>query len=108
MCRTCDAEVWVAGNTATANYDFTDDGIFVYVHGRTERYPVIARDLVMVDRQGVARPVTDQRRDYWRPRLSRLTARAIAVEVFDGKAEHIWVIHPRDRQCQPRSPLVVW
>ena len=84
-------EVWVAGNTATANYDFTDEGMLVYVHGRTERQPVIARDLVMVDLKGVARPVTDQRRDYWRPRLSPDGSR-VAVEVFDGKAEHIWVI----------------
>ena len=42
----------VAGNTATANYGFTDDGMLVYVRGPAERLPVVPRDLVMVDRQG--------------------------------------------------------
>ena len=63
-------EVWVAGNTATANYGFTDDGMLVYVGGSAERLPIVPRDLVMVDLNGVARPVTDERRDYWRPRMS--------------------------------------
>jgi serine/threonine-protein kinase len=85
-------EVWVAGNTATANYGFTNDGMLVYVHGLAERFPVIPRDLVMVDRAGVARPVTDERRDYWRPRISPDGSR-VAVEVFDGKARQIWVVN---------------
>jgi tricorn protease-like protein len=85
-------EVWVAGNTATANYAFSNDGMLVYVHGRGERFPVIPRDLVMVDRTGVARPVTDERRDYWRPRISP-DGSSVAVEVFDGKAQNIWVVN---------------
>ena len=84
-------EVWVAGNTATANYGFTDAGIFVYVQGLTDRTPVVLRDLVTVDHRGVARPITDERRDYWRPRISPDGAR-VAVEVWDGKAQHIWVV----------------
>jgi serine/threonine-protein kinase len=84
-------EVWVAGNTASANYGFTDGGILVYVHGRAQREPVISRDLVTVDLKGVARPVTDARRDYWRPRISPDGSR-VAVEVFDGKARHIWIV----------------
>ncbi len=84
-------EVAVAGNTATANYSFTDEGTLVYVQGTAQRVPVIPRDLVMVDLKGVARPMTDQRRDYWRPRFSPDGSR-VAVEVFDGKAEHIWVV----------------
>lgn len=84
-------EVWVAGNTATANYAFSNDGMLVYVHGLDERFPVIPRDLVIIDRTGVARPVTDERRDYWRPRISPDGSR-VAVEVFDGKARHIWVV----------------
>ena len=35
--------------------------------------------------------MTDHRRDYWRPRMSPDGSR-VAVEVFDGKAEHIWVV----------------
>jgi len=84
-------EVWVAGNTATANYGFTDDGMLVYVRGRAKRTPVVPRDLVIVDRQGKTRPITDERRDYWRPRISPDGLR-VAVEVFDGQAQHIWVV----------------
>jgi serine/threonine-protein kinase len=84
-------EVWVAGNTATANYGFTTDGMLMYVHGLAERIPVIFRDLVTVDLKGVARSVTDERRDYWRPRISPDGTRVL-VEVFDGKATHLWVV----------------
>jgi Tol biopolymer transport system component len=85
-------EVWVAGNTSTANYDFSRNGMLVYVHGLAERIPVIARDLVLVDLEGVVRPITDERRDYWRPRLSPDGSR-VAVEVFDGNNRHIWVVN---------------
>ncbi len=85
-------EVWVAGNTSTANYDFTNDGMLVYVHGLAERMPVIARDLVLVDLKGVVRQITDERRDYWRPRLSPDGSR-VAIEVYDGNDRHIWVIN---------------
>ena len=85
-------EVLVPGiTTATANYDFTHDGRLVYVHGPEERFTNIPRDLVAVDREGVARPLTDERRDYWRPRISP-DGTHVAVEVFDGAARHIWVI----------------
>ena len=86
-------EVFVAGNTSTANYGVTDDGTLVYVHGPAESEPVILRDLVLVDHQGVARAITDQRRDYWRPLISPDGTR-VAVEVFDGNAaRHIWVVN---------------
>ena len=85
-------EVWVAGNTSTANYDFTNDGMLVYVHGLAERIPVIPRDLVLVDLKGAVRPITDERRDYWRPRLSPDGSR-VAIEVFDGNDRHIWVVN---------------
>jgi serine/threonine protein kinase/Tol biopolymer transport system component len=84
-------EVTVAGNTATANYGFTDDGMLVYVPGPAERLPVVPRDLVMVDREGVTRPITNERRDYWRPRISP-DGTQVAVEVWDGRAWHIWVV----------------
>ena len=45
----------------------------------------------MVDHQGVAQAITDQRRDYWRPLISPDGTR-VAVEVFDGNARHIWVV----------------
>ena len=79
-------EVFVGGNTSTANYGFTDAGMLVYVHGSTERFPVVPRDLVLVDRQGVARPVSDLRRDYWRPRIAPDGTR-IAVEVFNDETD---------------------
>ena len=85
-------EVWVAGNTATANYGFTRDGTLVYVHGPEERFATVPRDLVVVDREGVARPVTDERRDYWRPTISP-DGTGVAVEVFDGEARHIWIVN---------------
>jgi serine/threonine-protein kinase len=84
-------EVWVAGNTAAANYDFSHDGVLAYIHGPAERAPVIPRDLMMVDLNGNSRPITDVRRDYWRPRVSPDGSR-VAVEVFDGKARHIWMV----------------
>ena len=84
-------EVWVQGNTATGNYGFSEDGMFVYVQGPAVRRPVIPRDLVMVDSKGNSRPVTDVRRDYWRPRISP-DGRRVAVEVVDGSGQHIWVV----------------
>ncbi len=84
-------EVTVAGNTSTANYGFTNDGMLVYVRGPAERQPVVLRDLVMVDREGVTRRITDVKRDDWRPRLSPDGTR-IAVEVWDGRARHLWVV----------------
>jgi hypothetical protein len=85
-------EVFVGGNTSTANYGFTDTGMLVYVHGHTTRFPVVLRDLVLVDRQGTVQPVNVERRDYWRPRVSPDGTR-IAVEVFDGRDRHIWIVH---------------
>ena len=85
-------EVFVSGNTSTANYGFTDTGTLVYVHGPITRFPLILRDLVLVNRQGDARPVSDDRRDYWRPRISPDGTR-IAVEVFDGRERHIWIFN---------------
>jgi eukaryotic-like serine/threonine-protein kinase len=84
-------EVFVAGNTATANYGLSETGMLVYVDGSIERFPVVPRDLVLVDRQGVARPVTAERRDYWRPQFSPDGTR-IAVEVFDGRDRQIWIV----------------
>jgi serine/threonine-protein kinase len=84
-------EVFLAGNTATANYGFTNTGILAYLHGSTTRFPVIRQDLVMVDRQGNAQPLSDQRRDYSRPRISP-DGKRIAVEVFDGRERHIWIV----------------
>jgi serine/threonine-protein kinase len=89
-------EVTVAGNTATANYGVTDDGMLVYVRGPAKRLPVVPRELVMVDRQGAARSITDERRDYWRPRISPDGTR-IAVEVWDGNVWHIWVVNVATR-----------
>ena len=43
-----------------------------------------APDLVTVDHRGVARPITDERRDYWRPRISPDGAR-VAVEATRHK-----------------------
>jgi serine/threonine-protein kinase len=76
-------EVAVGGNTATANYGFTDDGTLMYIAGPRERFPVVTRDLVMVDLQGTVLPITDERRDYWRPRFSPDGSRVV-VEVFEN------------------------
>jgi eukaryotic-like serine/threonine-protein kinase len=84
-------EVWVAGNTATANYGFSNEGLLAYVHGPSERVPVIPRDLVIVDPDGQTTPLTTERRDYWRPRFSH-DGKRIAIEVWDGTGIHIRVV----------------
>ena len=85
-------EVRVPGLTSvSANYDFTRDGMLVYVAGRDERLPIVLRDLVAVDFTGVSRPITDARRDYWRPTISPDGTRVV-VEVLDQAARHIWII----------------
>ena len=65
--------------------------MLVYVHGPEDRFSFVPRDLVLVDGEGMARPVTDQRRDYRRPRIPPDGTR-VAVEVFDGAERHIWLV----------------
>jgi serine/threonine protein kinase/Tol biopolymer transport system component len=81
------------GNTGTANYDVSRDGVLVYVPG--EAPPPIPRQLVAVDRNGNAEPLIAEMRDYWRPRVSP-DGSHVAVEVREDRGERLWVVDLKD------------
>jgi len=80
---------WFPGSTGTANYGISSQGTLAYV--LREEIGVISRDLMAVDRQGRAEPLLEEKRDYWRPRISPDGTR-VAVEVFDGREFQTWVV----------------
>ena len=86
------------GMTGSANYDVSAAGVLVYVRGAAQ--PPVARQLVAVDRKGVAEPLVTERRDYWRPRVSPDGTR-VAVEVVDDRGEHVWTVNLADGNASP-------
>ena len=99
------------GMTGSANYDVSASGVLAYVRG--EPQPPTARQLVAVDRKGVAEPLITERRDYWRPRMSPDGTR-VAVEVVDNRGEHVWTVNVADGNASPlevdglRSVFSAW
>ena len=99
------------GMTGSANYDVSAAGVLVYVRGAAQ--PPVARQLVAVDRKGVAEPLVTERRDYWRPRVSPDGTR-LAVEVVDDRGEHVWTVNLADGNASPlevdglRSVFSAW
>jgi serine/threonine-protein kinase len=99
------------GMTGSANYDVSAAGVLVHVRGEVQ--PPVARQLVAVDRKGVAEPLVAERRDYWRPRVSPDGTR-VAVEVTDDRGEHVWTVDLDDGNAAPlevdslRSVFSTW
>jgi serine/threonine-protein kinase len=97
--------------TGSANYDVSAAGVLVHVRGEVQ--PPVARQLVAVDRKGVAEPLVAERRDYWRPRVSPDGTR-VAVEVTDDRGEHVWTVDLDDGNAAPlevdslRSVFSTW
>jgi serine/threonine-protein kinase len=77
------------GSTGLAFYDVAEQGTLAYVVGGPRA--LISRSLTTVDRAGTPRPIVENRRDYWRPRLSPDGSR-IAVEVWDERGLQIWIV----------------
>jgi serine/threonine protein kinase/Tol biopolymer transport system component len=86
------------GSMAAAQFDFSREGLLVYVPGAPA--PLVQRELLEVDRAGNATPLVDDRRDYWRPRLSP-DGQQIAVEVRTERGVHIWIVDLRTRTARP-------
>ena len=78
-----------AGNTASANYGFSDRGTLIYVAGVATG--VALRSLMAVDAEGDAAPLTDELRDYFRLRLSP-DGRRVAAEVAAAGGTQIWIV----------------
>jgi serine/threonine-protein kinase len=99
------------GMTGSANYDVSASGVLAYVRGQPQ--PPTLRQLVAVDRKGVAEPLVTERRDYWRPRVSPDGTR-VAVEVVDDRGEHVWTVNLADGNASPlevdslRSVFSTW
>jgi serine/threonine-protein kinase len=78
------------GSVGTADYGISSSGTLAYVQA-VERV-VVPRNLVAVDRQGNEMPFLEDKRDYWRPKISP-DGRLVAVEVFDGRQRQAtWVV----------------
>ncbi len=67
-----------------ANFDFSNDGSLAYVSGRE------TTQVLIVDRKGVGRQVTEEVRDYGDPRLSP-DGKGLAVSIREGAGRDIWV-----------------
>jgi serine/threonine-protein kinase len=86
------------GSMAAAQFDVSQDGLLVYVPGAPA--PLVPRQLLKVDREGNATPLVEDRRDYWRPRLSP-DGRHVAVEVRTDRGVHIWIVNLSTRTARP-------
>jgi len=74
--------------TGAAQFAFSLTGSLVYVQGSVETPQTT---LVLVDRQGVARPLTQHRASYLYPRFSP-DGRRVAVAISEGSNRDLWVL----------------
>jgi serine/threonine-protein kinase len=90
------------GQGGSANYDISRTGTLVYAQGRAPYVPV-PRRLLTVDLAGNARPLVDDQRDYWRPRIAPDGTR-VAVEVLQPVGDtHVWTVDLQRRTATPLS-----
>ena len=77
--------------TGVPQYGVSRNGTLVYIPGTTQAQGGLG-DLAFVDRAGNGSPFTDERREYFRPRMSPDGAR-VAVEVTEQDlATQIWIV----------------
>jgi serine/threonine-protein kinase len=86
------------GSMGAAHYDFSNEGLLVYVPGTPA--PIAKRRLLAVNREGKTQPLLDELRDYWRPRLSPDGGR-LAIEVRDEAGVHIWIVDLVKKSARP-------
>jgi eukaryotic-like serine/threonine-protein kinase len=90
------------GQGGSANYDVSLQGTLAYVPWSTlQSSPANNRRLLAVDLDGRAEPLIDERREYWRPRISPDGTR-VAVEVMDrDRLYQIWIVDLKQRTATP-------
>ena len=74
------------GGARAAQYDISDEGVFVQVAGVSAQEP----SLIWVDRQGTVTPIFEEKRLYDWPRVSPDGSR-IAVLVDETEGSNIWI-----------------
>jgi serine/threonine-protein kinase len=90
------------GQGGSANYDISRNGTLVYAQRPGYWDRPTPRRLLSVDLAGNARPLIDDQREYWRPRIAPDGTR-VAVEVLQPDGEsHVWTV---DLQRGTASPL---
>jgi len=88
------------GQGGSANYDVSRNGTLVSARGPGWVHRL--RRLLSVDLAGTARPLIDDTRDYWRPRISPDGTR-VAVEVLQPDlSSQVWMV---DLQREMATPL---
>jgi eukaryotic-like serine/threonine-protein kinase len=89
------------GQGGSANYDVSRTGTLVYAHRPV--YVNVSRRLLAVDLAGNARPLVDDQRDYWRPRIAPDGTR-VALEVLQPDEDtQIWTVDLQRRTATPLS-----
>jgi hypothetical protein len=79
------------GQGGSGNYDISRNGTLVYAHVVAAASP--PRRLLSVDLAGNARPLLDDERDYWRPRIAPDGTRvAVEVRLPPGGAAQVWTV----------------
>ena len=76
----------MAYGQGAANFSFSQDGTLFYAPARSRPEGMLMR----VDREGVARPIGDQRRAYSHPRLSP-DGQRLAVNIHEGTDADVWL-----------------
>jgi serine/threonine-protein kinase len=77
--------------TGAGFFDFSDDGLTVYVPGGADPPPSGGTGaLLSVDRQGVARPLAQMQRAFQLPRISPVDARRLIVTITEGNKTDVW------------------
>ena len=70
----------------TANFDISDEGVFVHVAGRVTQ----EHSLFWGDRRGTVTPIFEEKRQYWWPDVSPDGSR-IAVRVDETEGNNLWI-----------------
>ena len=77
-----------AGNTATANYGFSDRGTLIYIPGTGAMSQM--RVLTLVDRNGLVERLNAPPKEYLSPRLSP-DGQTLVVQSIEDSGDFIWV-----------------
>ena len=95
------------GHIGGAHFSISRNGDLAYVPGTVQP----GHTLVWVDRNGLASPLTEERRRFEHPRLSP-DGKRLAITILDEKSSHIWIYDLErggfTRLSEPGAGTPIW